>query len=237
VCELYLDDGHEVADLCLGLAEAGADTWYVPDVQAHVLERNSRPDTATAASRAFDEWLFDLRWGRRLVGTAAAEDSVLLRRLPVPLALGPEREPGSTPLVELLDVIAAEPDASWLREASLLEPQAAQATRRTRAYSFVIEGWAVPADGRPVTVELRDGSIVRSRMLADRPRHELASKYPDEPGAPAAGFRFVVDSAALPAQFELKVMAVSEHGPDVPLGKIRGRRRPLPSGYSPSRES
>jgi hypothetical protein len=72
VSELYLENGDEAGDFCLGLADAGAETWYLPDARLHVLERDAWPGRPTATTDAYNAWLFNNRWGARL--TEAARD-------------------------------------------------------------------------------------------------------------------------------------------------------------------
>jgi hypothetical protein len=237
LCELYMEDGDVAGDLCLGLAESGLETWYLPDAQLHVLERETWPASSSPVTERFNDWLFESRWGNQLGATAAdlaGSGHARPRRVaPIPPALSPagSARPGAP--VEILQVVPAEIDGSHVLDGGLLLPQGSDTRSPYEdTYSFAIDGWAIPRGRGPLEVELRGASIAPRRTTANLSRAHVGARYPDLLGAEASGFQFVLCTLSLPVEFELHVDVVGDDGKRTELGRIRGRRRPLRSSYS-----
>jgi hypothetical protein len=233
LCELYLSDRDLAGDLCLGLAEAELETWYFPGATLFLLERQTWPKRATDISSAYDDWLFNARRGIGLRSShderdgavrALLADSEIERVAPA--------DPGSP--VQIVAVTRAELGAGLMLDGDLSSPSIG--TPYAGTYSFVIDGWVLPRDGRAPTVEIRAGALPQHRVVADLPRPDIGARYPDMPGADTSGFRFVLGSLALPLEFEIEVDVVADEGNRERLGQIRGRRRRLRSTYVPRLE-
>ena len=239
LCELYLEDGDVAGDLCLSLAESGLETWYLPDSTLHLLERDTWPAGSSSVTQVFNDWLFASRWGKRLAASAGDSDGPdrVATRAPAPMppifpSAGSAR-PGAP--VEILEIIPAELDGSQVLDGALVLPQTSDARSPYEdTYSFAIDGWAIPRGGGPLEVEMHGGSMAPRRTLANLPRAHAGGRYPDLPGADTSGFQFVIGSLSLPVEFELEVDVVSGDGTRTAVGRVRGRRRPLRSGYSPA---
>jgi hypothetical protein len=219
--EHYIGHANEAGDLCLALAAAGLETWYLPDAQLHELERDiPEPELDTGTSH-YNDWLFDSRWGTHLTTALAERDN------PNPPAIRPT---GPRPVVEVTAIIQTELDDSPVLDAALFNPQT---TPYENTYSLVIDGWAIARNGEPLTVELRGGAFLRTQTLANVRRKDLIERFPETPAAASSGFQFVVGSLVLPLEFELGIDVVDDDGSRVSLGLVRGRRQPLRSGYAP----
>jgi hypothetical protein len=72
---LYLGRDFEDSDLCLRLAEAGRENWYLPAVELYFLESGDRTPS-TPGERAYDRWLHT-----RLRGAAATQAAAGTREL------------------------------------------------------------------------------------------------------------------------------------------------------------
>ena len=53
----YVQGGYEDWDLCLRLADAGRDTWYLPHVALRHLEAQSFPAGERATYERYNRWL------------------------------------------------------------------------------------------------------------------------------------------------------------------------------------
>jgi hypothetical protein len=238
LCELYLGDGDEGGDLCMGLAHRGLDTWFVSDAKLHILERDIGRARSTEATRAFDAWLFATRWGSDLTRNEGEEGEAsaagMSRATPVPaivLEAGPVR-PGS--LVEVVRVECAGVDGIKLLDASLDPPDGVRPRSLYEdTYSLVIEGWALTRSGAAPTIELLGAGGPPKATVASLPRSDVGARYADSPGADSCGFQFVISSLSLPLEFELEIRATPDGAEPVLIGRLVGRRRPLQSGYRP----
>jgi hypothetical protein len=127
--------------------------------------------------------------------------------------------------VELQAVLRAAPPGALL--GSHLD---APAEEPRGAYAFDVAGWALARSGAPERVEVRRaGGGVVAAAEAGRPRPDIGELHPDVPGADACGFRVLVDALGLPAVFGADVVAVWPDGAEVAVGRLEGRRAPLPA--------
>jgi Sulfotransferase family len=230
--ELYLQTGDEAGDLCLRLADT-AEVWYVPDAELHLIDEDP-PVKLSRGGDSFNEWLFDHRCGTRLDASAPydAGDAppLVTERLPPIPGFGSRR---SVAPIEILEVMKPTLDREVVLDASFSLPSNEIGSAYTNTYTLAIAGWAVAADGGPLAIEVSDGADVVWRATADRRRPDVGATFPDRPDAAESGFEFVVSSLSLKVEFELAIDAVSAGGARASLGRLRGRRRPLRSGYRP----
>jgi sulfotransferase family protein len=233
--ELYLGEGDEAGDLCLRLADHGLQTWFEPDAELYLLDRPDANRKASPLRDPFNGWLLGHRCGAVLDGhgsdDAAAPPPPPGRRAPTAGSLSDSARPG--PAIEQLELIAAEGD-STLQSGSLTIPVAGPGRLPYEGtYAFAIEGRALVRDGSGVTVEVGAHDFRGCSAAADLPSPDLAEQHPDVPGAGRAGYHMVVSTVGLPTEFELEVHAVTPDGARSSLGLVRGRRRPLQTGFEP----
>lgn len=86
-----------------------------------------------------------------------------------------------------------------------------------------VSGWALPADGANLTVEIRQGHQVL-RVPRDLERPDIARAFPALPGAERSGFSLMLDTLKLPPGFELRVSGTVGDAEE-PIGRVRGSRR------------
>jgi hypothetical protein len=104
----------------------------------------------------------------------------------------------------------------------------------------VSEAWAVRVDGSVLgaTTPVRAvEAVVPGRILAAAhlglPSPETAARRPGNPAAGASGFTMLVDTLALPHQFEFRLRATLADGSRAKIALIRGVRRALSTDYAP----
>jgi hypothetical protein len=230
----YLEGGDEGGDLCLRLP-GGAEVWYVPGAELYLLDESDPCGRPSPEDARFNDWLLRRRCpglGAKLGnGGSPAGPPGPSSPLPDVPELGTRRP--ELP-VEILEIVPAKQDGSVILNGGLIEPDADNPRGPYEGtYSLVIEGWAISRDGGALTIEVAERQEILWRTRANHRSEHAAERYPDVPDAVAAGFQFVVGSLALAEQFELEVVAVTAGGARAPLGRIRGRRRPLRSRYAP----
>jgi LPS sulfotransferase NodH len=97
------------------------------------------------------------------------------------------------------------------------------------SYGLTIEGWVlskrIPVEHVEVLHEERPLAVV----AADLERPDIAAGFPDVDGADRSGFRTTVSALKLADRFELVLRAKLVDGTRLPLARLRGRRRRLPS--------
>jgi hypothetical protein len=237
--ELYLGESDEAGDLCLRLAASGLQTWYVPEAELYLLDRPEVERKPSPLRDPFNGWLLGERCGAVLDGDdpevpasipdePSPEDAM---RVAADVAVADSGRSG--PPIERLEVIPATASAQ-LRTGSV-SPGAAGDPRSPYegTYSIVLEGCALAPDGAPLSVRTRALGLRERSAEANLASPGLAEEHPGAPGADRAGYHLVLSSLALPVEFELDVDAVGNGGARAPLGRVRGRRRPLRSGYEP----
>jgi sulfotransferase family protein len=108
------------------------------------------------------------------------------------------------------------------------EVNAPTAGDRLKTYALDVRGWAVGQDDPVTAVELRsEGAAVRTVPLeVERPH--VAARFDSAPG-PSVGFRALVNALALPPEFELEVVAVTQDRAHNPVAVVKGRRAELPA--------
>ncbi len=229
LCESYLDGGDAIADLCLGLARDGRETWCVADTELTFLDHGGWPSRASPATRRFNDWLLDRRFGDQLSGAGGPAGPVAVTAAPAPLGTSHD---GSGPAVSITEVRRADADPAWLLDAALTHPgPGSELAAYDATYSLAVEGWAVADSERSLTVEVLAGEAVLASTPVSIPRQDVARRLPDVPGARAAGFGTVVGTLGLPAELALAVDVVRDDGQRTRLATIAGRRRPLRSRF------
>jgi hypothetical protein len=130
------------------------------------------------------------------------------------LALPPGPALASTPAVEVLEVVHAEPDRR-LRGSFRVE----------RADSVLdLAGWALGLDSAVARVEVvADGEVVGSAD-ADAARPDIAAVFPDIAGAGSCGFGVSLEPSG-EGQSRLAVEARLEDGDRARLGELRVETR------------
>jgi hypothetical protein len=237
--ELYLGDVDEGTDLCLRLSEAGRECWYCPDAELYLLDQPDAPRKVSPVRDRFNDWLFARRCGEGLaaeVADAPAPEAPASAAFAAPMIPNRgSRRPGSP--IEVLELTTEElADDGPLLEANLQIARSdpnRQPVLYEDTYAFALTGWAIPRQRGPVTIQVRGGVRDIRQMNARLASPKLAERYPDVPGADSAAFQFVIGTLGLSTEFELDVDALLADGTRVPLGRIRGRRRPIRSAYQP----
>jgi hypothetical protein len=105
------------------------------------------------------------------------------------------------------------------------EINAPTAGDRLPTYAIELRGWAVGRDDRVTAIELAGEGSVLSTVSLDVERPQVAARL----GAPSRiGFRALLNALALPAEFELDLVAVTAAGARSRIAVVRGRRAALP---------
>ena len=234
--ELYLGEGDEAGDLCLRLAGRGLQTWYEPNAELYLLDRPEAARKPSPLRDPFNGWLLEHRCGALLGGREAqpgvSEPPVGRPRARTTDELSGSGRPGAA--IEHLEVNPAETTPN-LASGSLSVPVAgAQRLPYVGTYAFAIEGTVLAGDGSSVSVEVGKRGLRGYSAPVNLESSHLAQECPDIPGADRAGYHLVVGTLRLPTEFELDVDAVTSSGARSSLGLIRGRRRPLQTGFEPT---
>ena len=135
---------------------------------------------------------------------------------------------GGPPLVEIDQVVSLWPGADGEGGASLLNPRLGS-----------ISGVYALDIGGVVSGQVADVSAVDVRHESTLLRTIPVTPFPLDATGHAAGgrtgggFRARVGLVGVPLEFDLSVEAVRADASRVPLASIRGRRRPVRSGYDP----
>ena len=101
------------------------------------------------------------------------------------------------------------------------------------AWGVRVRGHVLGTSGLAQSVE----AVVPGRVLASAPAAlatpEVAARHLNVPGAAACGFTLLVDTLALPREFEFRLRATFADGSRPKLATIRGARRALSTDYTP----
>lgn len=102
------------------------------------------------------------------------------------------------------------------------------------SYSFEFAGWALGARSAAVQVELvaNDGPVRRVSIIYPRPDVDRA--YPAAPQNSKVGFWAPVSVVGMTPEFELLIQVRLENDVRVPIGRIYGRHKPVPSRFKPT---
>jgi len=132
---------------------------------------------------------------------------------------------------EITHVERLEPDSDDLLGFSLELPLSGTAKED---YCFEFGGWALARQSTAIQVELvaNEGSVRRVPILF--PRQDVARFYPETPASSKVGFWAPISVIGMTPDFELLVQVVLENMRRVPVGRICGRHRPLPSRFEPT---
>jgi hypothetical protein len=100
-------------------------------------------------------------------------------------------------------------------------------------WAIRLTGWALGKRAPVTHVECyHDGVLCRSIPVV-KLRPDVARAYPQAASPEKCGFEAVVGVLGMPPEFELHVRARSSDGAVVPLGIVRGVRRPLTTRFHP----
>ena len=72
----YLQGDYEDSDLCLRLARAGKQTWYLPSVELYHLEGQSYPSALRLQTSQYNRWLHTHLWGDDMAEVSATWQTV-----------------------------------------------------------------------------------------------------------------------------------------------------------------
>jgi GT2 family glycosyltransferase len=205
---IYIQGDYEDSDLCLRLAEAGYDVWYLADVELYHLEGQSYPAPLRAASSRYNRWLHSRLWGPTIARLMETNGSAPVR--------------AAAPAVEILE-LAAPPSSADVR----VQVDAPAPGELAEGFSFDLSGWALGRESPIKALELRHRRAVFRRVPVNQPRPDVAAAFPSTPASAQCGFAASVNLLGLPPDFELSLVAQLENGAAKPAGGIRGRRRPL----------
>jgi hypothetical protein len=208
---IFIQGDYEDSDLCLRLAEAGYDTWYLADVELYHLEGQSYPGPLRASASRYNRWLHSRLWRSRIESLTGA---------------GTDGRPAPAARLDITEVVPPTPQAAAVVQVHVDRPQAAE---RADEYSFGLAGWVRALHGpRVEALELLNRKWVFRRIPVETPRPDVAAAAGDEASAERCGFDASVNVLGLPLSFELAIRAVQEGGTRTHVGILRGRRRPLP---------
>jgi hypothetical protein len=103
----------------------------------------------------------------------------------------------------------------------------------SEAWAIRITGHLLGADGPPQSIEAVTPGAVLASTRPMLPTPEVAARHPGIAGADACGFSLLVDTLALPPQFDFRLRATLADGKRVKTVAIKGERQRLSSGYAP----
>lgn len=100
-------------------------------------------------------------------------------------------------------------------------------------YAIQVGGWVVGRGSPAVAIELvHDDVPIRQDPICTL-RHDVVAKYPEVSGSEKCGFWIATGTLGIPPEFELHINAVLGDESRATLGVIRGRQKPLSSGFEP----
>jgi hypothetical protein len=97
------------------------------------------------------------------------------------------------------------------------------------SYGLTIEGWVLTREIAVEHVEVLYEERPIAIVPADRERPDIAAGFAEVEGAGRSGFRATISALKLAERFEIVLRAKLADGTRLPLAKLRGRRRRLPS--------
>jgi hypothetical protein len=134
-------------------------------------------------------------------------------------------------ITEIIRVEHLGPDPDTLLGFSIELPVAAGAKE---AYSFEFAGWVLGLRSAAVQIELiaNDGPV--RRVSIAYPRSDVDRAYPTAPPNAKVGFWAPVSVVGMTPEFELLIQVRLENDDRVPIGRIYGRHKPVPSQFEPT---
>jgi hypothetical protein len=131
------------------------------------------------------------------------------------------------PALEVLNVSVPEQLPDGVRAARIRIPEPGATSD---GFTLELSGTVITAAGPARAVELTCNGMPVREVPVDITRTGLAQEFPDLPDELRCGFRSLVGTLLLPAEFELELIAIAEDGRRFPIGSITGRRaHPSPS--------
>src|SRR5687767_3441984 len=118
-------------------------------------------------------------------------------------------------LVEILDVTIYRPTTEQIQGCYIDAPNSGSCSH---VYAIDVMGWVLGRNSPVVTIELvvHEGTVIRSIPINTR-RSDIATVYPEDPGAENSGFQATVSVLGLAPEFELFVRAVFQDQGRVPI--------------------
>lgn len=101
-------------------------------------------------------------------------------------------------------------------------------------YSFELAGWVLARQSAAAEIELvaNDGPV--RTVSITQPRPDVVRCYPEAPPNSKVGFCAPISVIGMTPEFELLVQVVLENTLRIPIARIRGRHRAIPSRYEPT---
>lgn len=97
------------------------------------------------------------------------------------------------------------------------------------SYALLIVGWVLSKKIPVEHVEVLHEEQQVAVAPLDWERPDLAAGFPEVEGAGRSGYRLKLNTLRLAADFDLVLRAKLQDGTRLPLGRVHGRRRPLPA--------
>ena len=101
------------------------------------------------------------------------------------------------------------------------------------AWAVRVRGHVLSATSPVQSVEAVVPGTILDVARPDLPTPEVGARHPGVPGAEACGFTLLVDTLGLRPDFEFRLRATLADGMRAKVAVIRGKRRPLQTGYTP----
>jgi hypothetical protein len=101
------------------------------------------------------------------------------------------------------------------------------------SYSFEFAGWVLGARSAAAQIELiaNDGPVRRVSVIY--PRSDVDRAFPTAPQNSKVGFWAPVSVVGMTPEFELLIQVRLENNDRVPIARIHGRHKPVPSQFEP----
>src|SRR6185436_10886062 len=125
------------------------------------------------------------------------------------------------PALEVLNVSVPEQLPDGVRAARIRVPETGAVLD---GFTLELSGTVITAAASARAVELVCNGMPVRDIPVDIARSGLAQEFPDLPDTLVCGFRGLVGTLLLPAEFELELVAVADDGQRFAIGSIGGRR-------------
>ena len=103
----------------------------------------------------------------------------------------------------------------------------------SESWAIRVTGHLLGAGGPPQSIEAVTPGAILASTRPMLPTPEVAVRHPSISGAAACGFSLLVDTLALPRQFDFRLRATLADDTRVKIASIGGERATLVSGYTP----
>jgi len=104
---------------------------------------------------------------------------------------------------------------------------------RSLVWALNLRGWILGKKAPVTAVECHYDGVLSRTIPVDRPRPDVAARYPQVAGAATSGFEACLGVVGLAPEFELQLCARCDDGTTIPLAAVRGVHGPLRSSFRP----